>query len=208
MTIVHTRPERTEDHIRADEEAASEFWERLPRYNPHLRRLIEHESYNYKLLLADREGREWAGRQHDNESNRRARRAARRAADPLSQRRDENLRRFIDPAFRLTMPSPRLGTKTKEERVASLSRSTAWFHELSRISSRRLGRALRDENHQFIHWLLEHPQYGPVHEGPELIPRSFEPWHYVVGQVRPAGLTPERALEIAIAVLDARGGGW
>ena len=29
MTIVHTRPERTEDHIRADEEAASEFWERL-----------------------------------------------------------------------------------------------------------------------------------------------------------------------------------
>ncbi len=208
MTIVHTRPERTEDHIRADEEAASEFWERLPRYNPHLRRLIEHESYNYKLLLADREGREWAGRQHDNESDRRARRAARRAADPLSQRRDENLRRYVDPVFRLMMPSPRVGSMSKAERVASLSRSTAWFHELSRISDRRLTKALRDENHQFVHWLLEHPQYGPIHEGPELTIRSFEPWHYVAGQVRPAGLTPERALAIAIAVLDSRGGTW
>ncbi len=60
------------------------------------------------------------------------------------------------------------------------------------------------------HWdgLLEHPQYGPIHECPELTIRSFEPWHYVAGQVRPAGLTPERALAIAIAVLDSRGGTW
>jgi hypothetical protein len=208
MTIVHTRPERTEDDIRADEEAAGEFWKRLPTHNPYLRRLIEHESYDHKLLLADREGRAWAGRQHDNASDRRARRAARRAADPLSERRDENLRRYVDPAFRLRMPSPRLGNKTKAERVASLSKSTAWFHELSKISDRRLAKALRDENHQFVHWLLENPQYGPIHEGPALTPRSFEPWHYVPGQVRPAGLTPERALEIAIAVLEARGGTW
>jgi hypothetical protein len=76
------------------------------------------------------------------------------------------------------------------------------------MSTRRLQRALRDENHQFAHWLLEHPQYGPNYDASELAPRAIEPWHYVAGQVRPAGLTPERALEIAIAVLDARGGTW
>lgn len=208
MTI-HARPERTTEDVERDEQLATEFWERLSRDDRRLRRLVERESYDYKLLMADKEGREWASRQAKNDmAHRTARRAARIVADPLADRRDENLRQFVSAEIRAQMPRIAMHGRAKGERAASLQKSYWWFYGLRNIGPTRRERILRDRGVVFEQWLLCNPQYGPERVGPDLFAHAPQTYNYIPGQIRPAGMSPERALQIALSVLDDHDGVW
>lgn len=209
MTTIHARPERTTEEIHDDEQLAIQFWAQLPRFSPHLRRLVDRESHFYKLLIADKEGREWAGRQNgNNTAHRIARRAARLAADPLAHRRDENLRHYVDADTKTQMPRIAMHGRAKGERKASLQKTYAWFYELRDATPRRRERILRESAVVFEQWLLCNPQYGPERVGPDLFAHTLQTSNYIPGQIRPAGMSPERALQIALSVLDEHGGIW
>ncbi|MBX3100765.1 MAG: hypothetical protein KF761_14455 [Salinibacterium sp.] len=208
MTTIHARPERTPTEIAADAGAATEFWRSLQ--SPARRKwLVHRESYDYKLLMADKEGREWARRQNKNDiAGRAARRAARLAADPLANRLDENLRHYVDANTKAQMPRIALHGRAKGERALSLQTTYTWFYGLNTPSPQRRTRVRRESEMFYEHWLLCNPQYGPVRAGGELFEHTVQTWNYIPGQIRPAGMSPERALQIALSVLDENNGVW
>jgi hypothetical protein len=64
---------------------------------------------------------------------------------------------------------------------------------------------LNDADQPFSQWLLLHPSYGPMHDAPDgyagtlRLPKSQR---FVPGTIRPAGISYDRAFEIALAALD------
>jgi hypothetical protein len=214
--LVHTRPERTLQDIRADQQAADAFFARLcnrtvnPNRARDSRRIVERESLDSKILMAVKEGSEWAGRFNQTAVQRRARAQERFVADLLNHRDDSRLRPYVHPAVRAAMPAPILHRRPKAVVDRSRAEAASWRFQARNWSEEWGETKIRQASVPFQHWLLEHPGYGITDEdAPITVTRDeMRRFHYKKGEIRPAGLSSHRVLEIALAALEARDGRW
>lgn len=214
--IVHTRPERTRDEITADARSARAFFAYFAYYAHNcdradaLERLIARETRDHKLFMAWKEGAEWTARTSPTRAQRNARRAARIAADPLNHRDDSRLRPYVHPAVRAAMPAPILHQRPKPEIDRTRAEAASWRFQARNWSAAWGQMKIRQSSVPFEHWLLEHPEYGITDQNaPITVTRDeMRKFHYKQGEIRPAGLSPHRVLEIALAALETRGGKW
>jgi hypothetical protein len=105
------------------------------------------------------------------------------------------------------MPAPRLHQRLEQEVDQSKKEAASWRYQ-ARNWPREWGEMkIRQSSVPFEHWLLTDPTYGVTNESAPLVVTRDEMRrsHYKKGEIRPAGLTPERALQIA---LELRGGKW
>jgi hypothetical protein len=214
--IVHTRPERTMDEIRADQQAADDFFARFDSrtMNPNRakdnRRIAEREAHDYKILMAAKEGREWAGRYNKTAIQRREQAQERFVADPLNHRDDAKLRAYVHPAVRAAMPAPKLHERPRKVVDQSKKEAASWRYQARNWPKEWGEMKIRQSSVPFEHWLLSHPAYGVTNENAPIVVTRDEMrrFNYRKGEIRPAGLTLERALQIAIDALEVRGGKW
>ncbi|MGW4928628.1 hypothetical protein ACWEOH_05675 [Agromyces sp. NPDC004153] len=164
-----------------------------------------------RLLFAMREMLEWnkPRQQARNEREARERDARTKAhAHYLAHRRD-----YIDPLTRLQMPPVRIGAEHRSEHSVTRNNhnALAWARRVAANPEKVLAR--HAAHTPYTRWAILHPSYGPIRN-----PDEF--WEARVNRdvraarrraerrnsIRPAGITLDRALSIALAVLDAHGG--
>ena len=164
-----------------------------------------------RLLFAMREMAEWAKPIQQVRTEREAREQGARAkahAHFLAHRRD-----YIDPLTRLQMPPVRIGAELRSERsvTRNTNRARAWAERVAANPEKVLAR--HAAHTPYTRWAILHPEYGPVRN-----PDQF--WEARVNRdvraarrraerrnsIRPVGVTLDRALAIALEVLDAHGG--
>jgi hypothetical protein len=219
MGPVHTRPERSMAEIEADRMEAAAFFARFdsrtgnPNRTRDNRRTAATEAMDWKVLMAVREAGEWearTGQTRRDREMRRVRKEQKETRDPLLSRREDRLRPYVHPRVAQAMPAPRLHVPDKRVRERSLAEAAGWRHRVAHWGPEWRARVVRLESVPFEHWLLKNPHAGITDESRQLPVGKDERrlFHYRKGEVRPAGMTPERALQIALAALDVRGGHW
>ena len=130
-----------------------------------------------------------------------------------------NRRPYVGAKTRRQMPKPITSRRSDRERAANRARASRFW---SRIESATTGPGVREQilteaTASFELWLLTKPQYGPIRYAPEgyagttRIPVSADAarardrlGRYKAGRISPVGMTLERAIEIAIAVMDEK----
>ena len=211
---VTTRPERTSDDIAADRKAANAFFARYaatgsPRIQRARDALIRFYSYDWNLICCVIEATEWS-RTHADDSAahraaRRAERAAQAALNDIPARDDSRLRPYVHTATMKRMPNPGVTPRPVSERLTARGQADRFWTLCLNPTAKFRGAALHDADQPFSQWLLLHPGYGPLHDAPDgyagtlRLPRSQR---FVPGSIRPAGISYDRALEIALAALD------
>ena len=216
QSLVTTRPERSSDQIAADRKAANAFFARYDnshsvQHRRDIGRLVDYFSYDWKLLCCEMEAREWAASQPGNagtaeRAKARATRVAIVAATEIPARDDSKLRPYVHASTSKLMRPVAMPTLSIGERLTARGEASSFWRQCEKPSPEFRARALRDREIAFVQWLLTNPEYGPLHDAPQDYTGTMRPpifQRYKKGVIRPAGMTYQRALEIAIAVHDA-----
>ncbi len=228
VTRIHVR---TTQEIAADRKAATAFFARFDGYfhtdnrstkwRDIRKQIIEREVFDYKLLLAAAESHEWSQRHKDGPKVRAARRALaelRDAGDTAELVMDLNqLREYVHPGKRWTLPEPRLGEPTPAERRTARRLAQVFWgaandpHKSVAPVAYRL-RSVEDERTPLALWLLLEKNWD---YGINRIPAGFDGHltaqsvhrssltQYQPNKIVTVGMTPEKALAIAVRVAEA-----
>ena len=208
--FISTRPERTSDEIAADRKAATTFFRRLDRnYGTPKRntaRLVAFYAYDWKLICCVLEAVVWGGRVNPTSADRAEKKAAMKAAAAIAEkavqippRGPAALKAWAHPVTRRMLPATAFHTATVSERLDAVA-SASRFWRLCRTSASFRARLERDQV-PFAQWLAEHPYYGPLQPAPEHYTGSNRlavKERFKKGTIRPAGMSYDRALEIAM----------
>ncbi|TFC79405.1 hypothetical protein E3O45_03765 [Cryobacterium sp. TMS1-20-1] len=210
---VTTRPERTSDDIAADRKAANAFFARYaatgsPRTQRDRNALIRFYSYDWNLICCAIEATEWSRTHADDSAARRAARRAERAAqaalNDIPARDDSRLHPYVHAATMKRLPTPGVTPRPVSERLTARGQADRFWARCLNPTAKYRAAVLNDADLSFSQWLLLHPGYGPLQDAPEgyagtlRLPKSQR---FVRGSIRPAGITYDRALEIALAAL-------
>lgn len=222
-TGLHTR---TEQERLADRYAANAFFARFEGYRPNStdwrwrsiqKQIIEREVLDSKLLMAAHEAHEWSQKHKDGAKERTARRAI--TDGKISKQElalDPNmLRDYTTAETRWSMPSPRLGTQSTTKRAQHRAAARGFTSRITTglqantPQAAHLRSIAERESAPFEHWLLrfDNRSYGPQRPAPfEGFDGHLRPTtphrsalSYRAGRITVVGMTPARALEIAIA---------
>ena len=195
---------------------ADEFYARLEHLTAEQRHGILLEGRDggaISLIMYD--SRDYNARNPRNNADVRKARATVKAAAVVAEQERltmvvENRRRMVSRTTWEAMPRPRRVDRTPEQVQQDRKAGIAFFHSLARSSSaNRIARIVR-EGEPGIHWMLANPYGGPVtdeeiaamvtwiRQSQPVKRRKREPG------IRPAGMTYQRALAIAVAVLDSQ----
>ncbi|TFD66288.1 MULTISPECIES: hypothetical protein [Cryobacterium] len=211
---ITTRPERTSDDIAADRKAANAFFARYtttdsPRTQRDRDALLRFYSYDWNLICCVIEATEWARIHADDSAAHRAARRAERAAEAalndIPARVDSRLRPYVHAATMKRMPTPGVTRRPVSERLTARGQADRFWALCQNPTAKFRAAVLNDADQPFSQWLLLHPGYGPLQDAPDgyagtlRLPKSQR---FVPGSVRPAGISYDRALEIALAALD------
>jgi hypothetical protein len=211
--IVEARPERTQAQITADQQEAEAFFTRL---NSRLFRatgltkFLRTENSNHHAYMAERESSEWQTRTGTPKPKRNPKPKTKWVPGEIGPRDDSQLRHYVTLAAKAALPAPAIHRQSEEALHVSKKEAAAWWRNGLELSPAHAAYRIRQASVPFQHWLLEHPDYGITDENaPITVSRDEHRWfRYIQGEIRPAGMTPERALDIALTVLDSRGGTW
>jgi len=207
--LVVTRPERTSEDIAADRKAANAFFARYMRTNGTTAtlardRLIQFYSHDWNLICCTIEASQWSlTHMHDTAANRATARAARVAANEVPARDDSQLCPYVHAMTMKRMHPAGVTPRPVAERLAARAEAELFCHRCQKPSARYRGAVLRDDV-PFPQWLILHPGYGPQQDAPEgyagtlRLPKAQR---FVLNEVRPAGISYDRALELALAAL-------
>jgi hypothetical protein len=211
--VVEARPERTQSEITADQQEAEAFFARLnsPLFRSNsLIKFLRIETTDHHAYMAVRESREWQTRTETPKSNRRRQPRTLWMPGDIGPRDDSQLRHYVALAIKATLPVPAIHRQSEEELQVSKKEAAAWWRNGLELSPSHAAYRIRQASVPFQHWLLEHPDYGITDQNaPITVSRDEHRWfRYIPGEIRPAGMTPERALDIALTVLNSRGGTW
>jgi hypothetical protein len=210
--LVTTRPERTGDDMAADRKAANAFFARYAAPGSPRKRdrdaLIRFYSYDWNLMCCVMEASQWSQIHADDtaahRTARRAERATHAALNDFSARDDSQLRPYVHAATTQRMQAAGVMPRPVGERLTARGQADR-FWALCQNPTAKFRAAVRNDNQPFSQWLLLHPDYGPLQDAPEgysgtrRLPKAQR---FVPGSVRPAGISYDRALEIALAALD------
>jgi hypothetical protein len=149
---------------------------------------------------------DWCQRSSDRRAEQEARNLPMREARAESMRlRVENLRPYVDEVTRWEMPRVRRRRNTPKQRSSMLHSAWRFFHKWDHAMPEQIERATKRAA-TVRQWALTHPYGGPVPDERvrvlvtgirECCPPTFRKR----SAVEPAGMTPERALQIAMSVL-------
>jgi hypothetical protein len=155
------------------------------------------------MILALSKG--WTATQHRNsgESRRRQKQAAAAEAARLTPRSDAFVA-YVSDQTMSQMPTPGVRRRDPRTRNRSTASASDYFRRLDRSTDRRIGRIIRNDLRLSPQqWACAHP-YGPRVSGADLARYreiQVRPWWPRKKMAfNPAGMTPERALEIAMKV--------
>jgi hypothetical protein len=211
---VTTRPERTSDDIAADRKAANAFFARYATAGTGKRQrdrdaLIRFYSYDWNLICCVIEASEWSRIYGDDtvahRAARRAERAAQAAFNEIPARDDSRLRPYVHATTARWMPPQGVTPRPVRERLTARGQADRFWTLCLNPTAKFRAAVLNDADQPFNQWLLLQPGYGPVHDAPEgyagtlRLPKSQR---FMPGTIRPAGISYDRALEIALAALD------
>jgi peptidoglycan/xylan/chitin deacetylase (PgdA/CDA1 family) len=218
---ISTRPERTGEEIAADRKEANAFFASV--YTGwigrrDLQRMIAYHSYAENLVQATMESESWWRSYSLSTAQRRARTAELHALVTIMDTPDPNAFRYYVPAAnRALLPAPSVHprprtTRGRMERSQDLATGRSWFATLDRSveeGSARVARIMREKDASFNLWLLNprNWRYGParaVDATEYVLPREGR---YRANTIRPAGLSLDRAAQIAAAVLEQQADG-
>ncbi|WP_104193226.1 hypothetical protein [Cryobacterium sp. Y82] len=208
---ITTRPERTSNDIAADRKAANAFFARYtttdsPRTQRARDALLRFYSYDWNLICCVIEATEWS-RTHadDTVAHRAAGRAAQAALNDIPTRDDSQLRPYVHTVTMKRLPTPGVTPCPVSERLTARGQADRFWALCLNPTGKFRAAVLHDADQPFSQWLLLQPGYGPRQDAPEgysgtlRLPKSQR---FVPGSVRPAGISYDRALEIALAALD------
>jgi hypothetical protein len=210
---VTTRPERTSDDIAADRKAANAFFRRYAstgtgKSQRDTDALIRFYSYDWNLICCVLEATEWSRIHADDtaahRAARRAERAAQAALNDIPARDDSRLRQHVHATTAKRMPPQGVAPRPVSERLTARGQADRFWALCLNPTVKFRATVLHDDDQPFSQWLLLHPGYGPLQDAPEgyagtlRLPKSQR---FVPGTIRPAGISYDRALEIALAVL-------
>ena len=212
--LIVTRPERSSDDIAADRKAANAFFARYAttgttRNQRDRDALIRFYSYDWDLICCVMEASDW-DRIHSNDTvalraARRTERTAQAALNVFPTRDDSRLRPYVHAMTAKRMPPEGVTPCPLGERLTARGEADRFWAQCKNPSARFRAAVLHDVDQPFTQWLLMHPGYGPRQDAPEGFsgtPRLPKARRFVPGTIRPAGMSYDRALEIAIAALD------
>jgi len=170
------------------------------------RRMVEDLVVDARLGMIVRLAEDWCERSSVRRAEIEARTLPLRQARAESMRlRVENLRAYVDDATRRTMPRVHRRQNTTEQRRKITARAGNFFRGWEHASPGRIERARRRCENPRLR-MLEDPYGGPVPEERvqallTSIRECCPPTVRKRSVVEPAGMTPERALQIAVSVL-------
>jgi len=209
-----TRPERTSDDIAADRKAANAFFAPYattgsPRTQRDRDALIRFYSYDWNLICCVMEAREWSRIHGDDTAAHRAARRDERAAQAVLNdfpaRDDSRLRPYVHATTTKRMQPAGVTPRPVGERLTARGQADRFWAQCLNPTAKFRVAILNDADQPFSQWLLLHPGYGPLQDAPEgyagtlRLPKSQR---FVPGTIRPAGISYDRALEIALGALD------
>jgi hypothetical protein len=209
--LVVTRPEPTSDGVAADRKAANAFFARYAttgttRNQRDRDALIRFYSYDWNLICCVMEATEWDRmRSDDTVAHRAARKVARAAQASLSDfptRDGSRLRPYVHATTAKRMPTQVVTPRPLGERLTARGEADRFWARCQDPTARFRTAVLHDVDQPFTQWLLLHAGSGPqqdVSEGSSGTPRLPKVRRFVPGTIRPAGMSYDRALEIAIA---------
>ena len=213
-TLSSTLTIRSGAEIVSDRKAANAFFARMDRLSlKSLDRIIGEGAVDPKLFEVTRAVKEWSRVHGETVQSRAARAAAVRTINPLVSRDAKQLRPYVAKEMRTEMPPACLHSVSAT--IVRLHRQevAAWRRKMRRSLPQYTARVACEANVEFVQWLLRHPTYGPMYEMADPAPqatrrRARAATRILAGQVNPAGMTPERAIQIALGALKDRGGSW
>jgi len=211
--LVVTRPERTSEDIAADRKEATAFFARYERHTRNsniqrdLARTVAFYSHDWKLICCVIELSQWSlTHVHDSEADRaaaRALRAAQAALNEIPPRDESQLRRYVTAGMVKRMPAPSVHLTPVGERLSTRGEAVRFWARCQNPTP-TFRAAVDAEDVPFPQWLLLHPGYGPEQDAPDGYTgtqRLPNAQRYVSGKIRPAGITYDRALELALAAV-------
>ena len=184
---------RTSQEIATDRKAANAFFERMAQMPAsQWARIVAKSRMDAKLLLVIIESDHYNA---PHLANRKRRAAKVTAASP---RLEHRLRPYVDTATAEAMPEPQVRVSSAEERKRHQSERKAWRRAILHPSPRRQRRVAAEANASYPLWLLARPDYGPTQavKTDDAAQRRAR----LLRRSSTKGMTPERALEIAVAV--------
>ncbi|WP_104080983.1 hypothetical protein [Cryobacterium sp. Y11] len=211
--LIVIRPERNSDDIAADRKAAKTFFARYAatstRRNQRDRdTLIRFYGYDWNLICCAMEASDWSRTHGDDtavhRAGRRAERAAQSVLNDFPARDDSRLRPYVHATTTTRMQPPGVTSSPLGERLTARGQADRFWDRCLNPSATFRAAVLRNDQ-PFSQWLLLHPGYGPRQDAPDgyagtlRLPQSQR---FVRGSVRPAGISYDRALEVALAALD------
>lgn len=189
----------------------SDTWEQfiggIYRYSPsQWAGMFEQLAWDEKVGMILALSKDWTANQRRNsgEIRRRQRAAAAIDAARLTPRREAFVP-YVSEQTRRLMPIPGVKRRDRQTRRKSMDNATAYFRHLDRSSNRRIGRIIRkDLRLSPQQWACAYP-YGAKVSSDDLNryrDNQVRPWRPRKKMAfNPAGMTPERALEVAMRVL-------
>lgn len=172
--------------------------------------LLVQLSWDEKIAMIVALSKDWTAAQEADDPYRRGRERAAAAAEAARMTPRENaFLPYVDEDTRSAMPSIRVRRRDKSVRWDSTSRANDYFKRLDRWGLTRPERIIRIVRNDLRlspqQWAGAHP-YGPtvpVHDLNRYRANQVRPWRLRPKKMpfNPAGMTPERALEIAMRVL-------
>lgn len=168
--------------------------------------MFEQLAWDEKIGMILALSKDWTAKQHRNSGEvRKQQRAAVAAEVARLTPRPAAFVAYVDEETKRLMVTPGVKRQESQTRRKSMANASAYFRKLDRSTNERIGRIIRkDLRFSPQQWACAHP-YGPHVSHADLT-------RYRDNQVRPcyppkkmafnpAGMTPERALEIAMRVL-------
>jgi hypothetical protein len=132
-------------------------------------------------------------------------RAAAKYGPQLAHRLDANLRDYVSAEAASLLPAPHMRLRPAGARLQSGRDARGWLAAWNNADQHRIKIAVEQAAVPWERWIIAHPEC-PSSFGQTLANRSsrnLQPDDY-----HPTGMTVERALQIALEVLEKRGGRW
>ena len=209
--FISTRPQRSSDEIAADRKAADVFFHRfdLAKSRRDTNSLLAYYAHHWRLLRCDAEARQWSKRVTPTSAERSEAVAQRKAAADAAEeatrippRGNTPLRQYAHPVTRRMLPETALHIASPTARLGDRTEAVTFWKRCA--SSETFRARLLQGQIPFTQWAITHPDYGPIRDAPEHYTGSIRPApkdRFKKGDIRPAGMSYDRALQIAMRAL-------
>jgi hypothetical protein len=210
----HTEHVHTRSTPAQNQEAADEFYRRLDAAPPsRIAAIVREATHSAELDIIVRDSTQWRNARSRIDAQRRAAAAGRKTEERERARYARTQRRhYVTAMTRSQLPPPRLGPTLTPEEKQNIRRGYWGFaQKMHNPSDRYARKVVQEANSNYPLWALMHPTGGHVSAEEintfraQYLHRSpIMPGRIKRNEIRPAGISLERAMNIAAAALNRK----